>query len=215
MIRIVLVEDHLVVRQGLLHLLGEIPGFRVIGQVGEAPAAVELLDDLEPDVAVVDLGLPGASGLEVLRHVRDARLQTACVVLSMHADPSYVLRALRFGARGYVLKDAGSDELVRGIREAVAGRRHLSPPLSEETLHHWLKASGGDLDDPFGELTPREREIAHLSIEGLTAPEVADRLGISPRTVETHRTNLHRKLGVHSQTELLHLASRHGLLPPG
>nr|NIO71757.1 response regulator [Anaerolineae bacterium] len=168
---------------------------------------------LQPDVLVLDLMMPGLNGLEVTRQVSQRSPRTHVVILSMHPNEAYVLEALRAGAAAYVLKESTSAELVRAVREAVAGRRYLSPPLSERAIEAYMQKAESAALDPYETLTAREREVLHLVAEGHTNAEIAERLFISRRTVETHRANLMRKLGLRTQTDLISYALRQGILP--
>lgn len=211
---IALADDHVVVRQGLRALLETEPDFRIVGEAGDGLEAIHLVERLQPDVLVLDLMLPGLSGLEVTRLVRQGSPQTRVLILSMYADEAYVLRALKNGAAGYVLKDSSAADLVQAVREVAGGRRYLSPPLSERAIERYAqKAETGTQEDSYEMLTTREREVLHLAAEGHTNAEIAARLGISPRTAETHRANLMHKLGLKSQTDLIRYALRHGILP--
>jgi DNA-binding NarL/FixJ family response regulator len=213
MTTIVLADDHHVVRQGLRSLLEAEPDFSVVGETGDGVEAAQLVERLQPDVLVLDLMMPGLNGLEVTRQVSQRSPRTRVVILSMHADEAHVLEGLRAGAVAYVLKESTSAELVRAIREAVAGRRYLSPPLSERAIEVYMQKVESTVLDPYETLTAREREVLHLVAEGYTNAEIADRLFISRRTVETHRANLMRKLGLRTQTDLISYALRRGILP--
>ena len=210
---IVLADDHPVVRQGLRAVLEAEKDFRLIGETGDGLEAVRLIERLQPDVLMLDLMMPGLGGLEVTRQVSQRSPRTRVVILSMHADEAYVLEALKNGATGYVLKESSADDLVRAIREVAAGRRYLSPPLSERAIETYVqRARDGSLDG-YESLTPREREVLHLAAEGHHNPEIAARLFISSRTVEVHRANLLRKLGLRTQTDLVRYALKRGILP--
>jgi DNA-binding NarL/FixJ family response regulator len=211
-ITIVLADDHQVVRDGLRALLEVEGDFAVVGEVGDGLEVVPLIVQLKPDVLVLDLLMPGLSGLDVAREVSRHAPETRVVILSMHASEAHVLQALKNGATAYVLKDAGAVELLKAIREAVAGRRYLSPPFGDRAIDAYLGRDPVDPLDRYETLTPREREVFHLAAEGLTHAEVAARLGISQRTAETHRANLMRKLDVHGQAELTSYARSRGLL---
>ena len=213
MTTIVLADDHQVVRNGLRVLLEAEPDFSVVGEAGDGLEAVRLVERLQPDVLVLDLMMPGLNGLEVARQVSQRSPQTRVVILSMYDNEAYVLEALRAGAAAYVPKESTSAELVRAIREAVAGRRYLSPPLSERAIEIYIQKAESAALDPYETLTAREREVLHLVAEGHTNAEIAARLFVSPRTVETHRANLMRKLGLHTQTDLIRYALRRGILP--
>ncbi len=188
---------------------------RVVGEAGDGLAAIQQVERLQPDVLVLDLVMPALDGLEVTRRVRQRSPQTRVVILSMHANESYVLEALRAGVSAYVLKESTADELVRAVREAVVGRRYLSPPLSERAIAAYVEKAQEAPWDPYETLTHREREVLHLAAEGHTNAEIAERLVISPRTVETHRANLMRKLSLHSQADLIRYALQRGILPMG
>jgi DNA-binding NarL/FixJ family response regulator len=159
--------------------------------------------------------MPGLSGLEVTRQVHERFPQTRIVVLSMHASEPYVMEALRNGASGYVLKESSAADLIQAVREVMAGRHYLSQPLSDRAIQAYAERgqSAASLD-PYETLTAREREVLHLAAEGYSSTEMAAKLGISPRTVETHRAHLMRKLNLQNQSELIRYALRRGLLPP-
>jgi two-component system response regulator NreC len=210
---IVLADDHQVVRHGLRVLLEADPEFSIVGEASDGLEAADMLERLHPDVIVLDLMMPGINGLEVARQASQRSPNTNVVILSMYTNEAYVVEALRAGAKAYVLKSATSDELIRAIRQVVTGGRYLSPPLSERAIEAYSRKAEGSAMDPYEMLTTREREILQLAAEGCTNSEIATRLSISPRTAETHRTNLMRKLGLHSQTDLIRFAIRRGILP--
>ena len=213
MTSIVLAEDHLVVRQGLKVLLEAEPDFRLIGESGDGLETAQLVERLGPDVLIVDLMMPGLSGLEVTRQVSQRSPHTRVVILSMHANEAYVLEALRNGAAAYVLKDSSAAGLVHAVREVVAGRRYLSPPLSERAIEVYTKKAEVAVLDPYETLTPREREVLDLVATGLTSAAIGERLSISRRTVEVHRANVMQKLGVSSPAEMVRYAVERGHLP--
>lgn len=207
-----LAEDHQVVRQGLRALLDAEDDFSVIGEAENGLQVVDLVRRLNPDVLVLDWMLPGLQGLEVTQQVAKAAPRTAVLVLSMHADANYVVQALHAGASGYVLKDASVAEVIAGIRECIQGRRYLSESLPVEMIEDGLQRLQTNKLDPFRLLTPREREVLQLVAEGATNQEVADRLSIGRRTVETHRANLMRKLDIENQTDLIRFAMKRGMI---
>ncbi|HEX9271291.1 MAG TPA: response regulator transcription factor [Candidatus Binatia bacterium] len=209
---IVLADDHKVVRQGLRAVLEANPSFRVIGEAGEGLETTRLAERLRPDVLVLDLMMPGLSGLEVTRQVKKRSPKTHVVVLSMHRDESYVLEALKNGAAAYVLKDSSVEELVKAVIEAVAGRRYLSPPLSESAIDAYVQRASTATRDRYDSLSSREREVLQLAAEGHTNAEIGKRLFISPRTVEIHRANMMQKLGLRNQTDLIRYALKRGIL---
>lgn len=213
-VTIVLAEDHEVVRQGLRALLEAEPGFVVVGEACEGVEAARIVERLRPAVLLTDMSMPGLGGAELIRKVGRAAPETRVVVLSMYGTEGHVLEALRAGASAYVLKSSGASELVRGIREAVAGRRYLSRPLSEQALADYVDREGeAAVATPYESLTEREREVLHLASQGLTSRAIGERLYISSRTVEAHRASLMRKLGVRNQTELLRYAIARGIVP--
>jgi DNA-binding NarL/FixJ family response regulator len=197
MIRIILADDHKVVRTGLQALLRSEADLDVIGQCGDGLEAIKLADELLPDVMVVDVIMGGVSGLEVTRQVHKKYPQIGIVILSMHNNEGYVLEALRSGAKAYVLKDSGPEELIKAIREVHAGRRYLSTSLSERAIDVYLHQSEMGSATPLNQLTTREREILQLTAQGYTNARIAEVLYISRRTVETHRANLMQKLDLH------------------
>ncbi|MBI4278556.1 MAG: response regulator transcription factor [Armatimonadetes bacterium] len=213
MTTIVLAEDHHVVRQGLRALLEAEPELQVVGEAADGLETLAVVERLRPHVLVLDLVMPGLSGLEVIRQARKRWPEIIIVVLSMYANEAYVLEALQSGAAAYVLKRSHSDDLIRAVREATAGRRFLSPPLSQRAIDAYARKARPAEPDPYATLTPREREVLHLAAEGHTATEIAARLAISPRTAEMHRANLMRKLGLRTQTDVVRYAIRKGLLP--
>lgn len=212
-ISILLADDHHVVRQGLRALLEAETDFHVLGEASDGLEAVQQVERLQPDILLVDVMMPGLSGLEAVRQVRERFPKTQVVVLSMHSNEGYVLEALRNGAVGYVLKDSDASELVNAVREAYAGRRYLSPPLSDVIIDAYVNKSRETALDVYETLTNREREVLQLAAEGHTNAVIAARLGISPRTVEIHRTNMMRKLGLRTEHELIRYALRRGILP--
>jgi two-component system, NarL family, response regulator NreC len=213
MTTIVLADDHPIVRRGLRTLLETERGLQIVGEAGDGLEAVHLVESLQPDVLIVDVLMPGLSGLEVTRQVSQRTAKTRVIVLSMYANEAYVLEALRNGASGYVLKDSGITDLVQAVRDVVAGRRYLSAPLSERAIAAYVEKAHTRDPTPYESLTSREREVLHLVAEGHTSAQIAKRLYLSPRTVETHRANLMRKLGLRSQADLTRYAIERGILP--
>jgi DNA-binding NarL/FixJ family response regulator len=206
-IRILLADDHLVVREGLRSLL-EAAGFKVVGEARDGRDALKLARMLEPEVTVMDIGMPGLNGVdacrELLREVPEMRI----IVLTVHGEDAYVIEALRSGARGYVLKTQAGSDLVRAIGEVTQGRIYLSPSVSSAVVQAFLAGS----TSPADPLTPREREVLQLVAEGRSTKEVAGILGVSVKTAETHRTRLMTKLDIHHTAGLVHYAIRRGLI---
>jgi two-component system, NarL family, response regulator NreC len=211
-ISVVLADDHHIVRRGLRALLASESGIQVVGEAADGLEAVAVVERLRPDVLVLDLMMPGINGLEVTRQVQHRASSTHVVMLSMYGDEGYLLEALRNGALAYVLKDADPRELLIAVREAAAGQRYLSPPFSERTVAAYLEKARTSAPEGYETLTTREREVLHLVAEGHTNTQIGERLGISPRTADTHRTNLMRKLNLHSQGELVRFALQRGII---
>ncbi|MDX6446584.1 MAG: hypothetical protein QOH71_3658 [Blastocatellia bacterium] len=210
---VVLADDHQIVRQGLKALLDAEPDLRVVGEAGDGLQAIKRVEMLSPRVLVLDLMMPGLNGLDVMRQLRRGSPHTQVVILSMYANEAYVLEALSNGASAYVLKDSSSADLVHAVREAAAGRKYLSPPLSDRAIEVYQEKARAATLDRYETLTAREREVLHLAAEGKTSAEVAARLGISGRTAETHRSNLMHKLDLHTQADLIRYALRRGIVP--
>jgi two-component system, NarL family, response regulator NreC len=212
-ITIGLAQDHRIVRDGVRLLFEAEPDFVVVGEAADGLEVMPLVQRLKPQVLVVDLMMPGLSGLEVSGAVSRLEPQTRVVILSLSQEDIFVLEALRNGAAGYVSRNGGSDDLVRAVREVAAGRHFLSPPLSEVVIRAYLGGTSS-AGDGYGALTRREREVLRLVAEGLSAREIARRLGMSPRTAETHRSHVMHKLGLHNRTELIRFAIRRQIVSP-
>jgi len=213
MFTVLLADDHQVVRLGVRAVLEREPDLRVVAEVADGRQVVPTVDRLRPDVLVLDLVMPGVNGLDTVREVALRVPDTRLVVQSMYAHEAYVCEALQRGAAAYVVKGSDATEVVRAIRAALAGRRYLSPPLSEAAIETYRRNRAGGPFDPYETLTEREREVLRWVAEGLTSAEIGARLFISRRTVETHRANIFRKLGLRTQSEVVRYALRRGLLP--
>ncbi len=213
MTTVVLADDHPVVRRGLRAMLEAEADLTVVGEAGDGIEALRLTERLKPEVLVVDLMMPGMTGLEVMRQIAARLPRTQIVVLSVYDGEAYVREALRGGAGGYVLKEASPTDLVAAVRAVAAGQRYLSPALSERALEAYVERARAAPPAPHETLSSREREILKLVAEGGTSGEIAERLHLSPRTVETHRASLMRKLGLRGQTDLIRYAIRQGILP--
>ena len=211
-IKIILADDHLIVRQGLHALLIAETDFDVIGEAGDGIQALDLVRKLNPDVVVLDLMMPGLNGLEVARQLGKQTPNTKIIILSMYDDEGFVLEALSNGVSAYVLKDAGSTDLIQAVREVQSGHRYLSPPLSDRAIDIYEQMTKANTMDKYEMLTNREREVFQLSAEGNTNSEIAARLGISVRTAETHRSRLMNKLDIHNQADLTRYALRRGII---
>jgi len=210
MITAIIADDHEIVRRGLRSLL-ETHNCKMIAEAADGLAAAQAVEKLKPNLLFLDLNMPRLHGLEVLKQVRTSSPNTRIIVLSMHNDEPYVIEALRAGASAYLLKGSESEEIAQALKEVMAGRRYLSAPLSEWAINA-LATKVAETSDPLSTLSPREREVLQLATEGYGNPEIAEKLFISPRTAETHRTNLMRKLALQSQTDLVRFAIRKGLI---
>ncbi|MFV9504256.1 MAG: response regulator [Oscillochloridaceae bacterium umkhey_bin13] len=210
--RVVIADDHELVRTGVRTLLEQELPCEIVGEAASGNEAITLVRDLSPHVLVTDMVMPGLSGLEVVRQVQQQAPATRVVVFSMHGDEGYVREALRAGATGYVLKESLSVELVTAIQYALDGRRYVSPLLSERILDAFAQPALQDSFDPYQRLTEREREVLLGTAQGRTSIEIAEQLAISPRTVESHRANLMRKLGLRTIADLVRYAVRRGLI---
>ena len=209
--RVLLVDDHVVVRQGLKALFADEGDIEVIGEASNGREALDFLAELEPDVVLMDISMPGLNGIEATRQIQQRHPGVKVVVLSMHANEEYVFQVLQAGASGYVLKQSDSLEVLSAIRAAVVGGSFLSPPISRTVIDDYLRraqARGRGSDDEL--LTSREREVLQLLAEGKSNRDIADELSISIKTVETHRANMMTKLGLSSKTELVKYALRKG-----
>ena len=215
MTTILIADDHQIVRDGLRSLLEAEPDFEVVGEASSGPQALELAIELSPDVMVLDLAMPDMNGLEVLAQLQLKELPISAIVLSMHADQENVLTALQNGAMGYILKDYGVAELTRAVREVLKGHHYLSPSLSDHVISSFLaktSSSKGAIREGLALLTDRELEILKLCAVGYEVEEIAATLLISINTVKTHRSNMMRKLDLHSQSAVTRYALEHGLL---
>ena len=207
--RILLADDHLIVRQALKALLEGL-GFSVVGEAGDGAEAVRVARERCPDVAVLDLTMPIRNGLDAAREILQACPRVKAILLTVHTEDHYVLDALRAGIKGYVVKTQAAADLVRAINEVQKGMVYLSPGISQTVVQAYLTKS----DVPPDPLTPREREVLQLVAEGKTTKEVAKLLGISVKTAESHRTRIMEKLEIHETASLVRYAVRRGLIEP-
>jgi two-component system response regulator NreC len=213
MIRIVLADDHVVMRNGLKLLLERQPNFEVAGEAINGREAVEICEKQKPDVLVLDIAMPNLNGIEAARQISAKMPQVAIVILSMHSDESYVLRALKAGARAYLLKDSAEADLINAIRAVSEGKAFFSPAISKMLVEDYMRRlEQRGVEDSYELLTTREREILQLLAEGKSNKEVAAMLNLSLYTVETHRGNILQKLNLHSVPELILYAVRKGVI---
>ena len=212
-IRILLADDHTVIRRGLRALLERQNGFVVVAEAADGREAVDAAAALVPDVAVIDIGMPNLNGIEAAARITEKRPETAVVILSMHADESYVLRALKSGARGYLLKDSPEEDLINAIRAVHQGKAFFSPEISKMLAEDYMRQMRQrGVEDSYELLTPREREILQMLGEGNSNKDVATKLNLSLHTVETHRGNILEKLNLHSTAEMILYAVRKGIV---
>lgn len=207
---LIIADDHSVVRSGFRAVLEREPDFRVIAEAGDGIEAVRLTEQHEPDVLILDLQMPGMSGLDVIMELRRSVDRTKIIVLSMFSHDDYVLSALRNGAAGFVLKDSSLEELVEAIRECLSGNRFLSRSLPDSLLDE-IQTGGEKPASRYEQLTPRERTVLKLVSEGLSTAEIGEKLFISPRTVERHRYNIMTKLDIRNERELVRFAMQHDI----
>ena len=212
-IRVLVADDHAIVRTGIRHVLESEPGFVVVAEASTGPEALELAESLRPDVAVLDITMPGISGLHVAAQLRERTPETQVLILSMHDNTEYVLESLRAGVHGYLLKDTAATELRGAIRAVRRGESFFSPPIAGRLSAVLRGEASTSASDALAQLTSRERQVLLGIAQGHTNREIGAQLGISPRTVESHRENLMRKLGVRTVAGLTRLALEAGLVP--
>jgi DNA-binding NarL/FixJ family response regulator len=207
--RVLLADDHLLVRAGIRALLGALPNVEVVAEATGGEEALRLAEELQPDVALLDISMQGMNGLEAARRIVEVAPNVRIIILSMHASEDYVARALRAGALGYLMKGSASQELERALRAVMAGERYLDSHISAESLRRHIERTGTDGAQEI--LTARQREILQLIAESLGTKEIAFRLGLSAKTVETHRRELMQRLNIHDVPGLVRYAIRTGI----
>jgi len=214
-VRVLIADDHGIVRTGLKLLLDRAPDMEVVGEAADGRQTVRLAKELKPDVIIMDVGMPLLNGLEAAAQIVRENERAGIIMLSMHTHESYVLRALDTGARGYLLKDHADEDLEVAVRSIAAGKRYFSPSIAQTLLDDYVNLMRERrLQDSYDLLTEREREILQLLAEGKSNKDVAAILGLSPYTVETHRTNLMQKLGLHNTAEIVLYAVRKSIITP-
>ena len=211
--KVVLADDHAVVRKGIRAVLASLPGVEVVAEAADGREALALIEQHRPDIAVLDVTMPGLNGLEVAARVPKVSSGTKVLILSMHAGEAYVAQALRAGVAGYLLKDAADDELPTAIKVVSRGDVYLSPKISTQVVERYVQAGSAE-PDPLAGLTTRQREILQLVAEGKSSKEIASLLNLSIKTVESHRGQIMERLGVHDVTGLVRFAIRVGLVSP-
>ena len=212
-VRIVLADDHVIMRKGLRLVLERQADFAVVGEASDGHEAIKLVEQLSPDVVVMDIAMPLFNGIEASKRISGDYPKTNVLILSMHSDESYILRALKSGARGYLLKDSAEADLIQAVRALTAGKAFFSPAVSKVLADDYVRQMRQrGLEDPYDLLTARERELVQLVAELKPTKEIAQFLGLSPHTVDTHRGNLMQKLNLHSIPELILYAVRRGII---
>lgn len=215
-IRVLLVDDHAIVRAGLRMILASEADMALVGEAADGEAALRLTEETHPDVVVMDISMPGLGGLDGIRRIKDSVPDTQVVVLTMHEDERYFFQALEAGASGYVIKGAAPVELLSAIRAVRGGQAYFCPSLAKQMLNDYLRRADAGSEkekDTLTKLSDREKEVLKLIAEGKTGREIASQLFLSPNTVERHRANIMDKLGLHNRAELIKFAIRKGLVP--
>ncbi len=213
-IRVLLADDHTILRAGLRMMLNAQADISVVGEASDGREAVRETERLLPDVVIMDITMPDLNGIEATRSIKRALPDVKVLMLTMHENEGYLFQSLRAGASGYMMKEAADTELIQAIRTVQSGRFYLSPAAQSMMVGDYLQRvkAGGEEKDSYNDLTEREREILKLVAEGLTNNQIAEKLIISPKTVDTHRTHVMDKLNLHSRAELVKYAMRRGLL---
>ena len=212
-IRVLLAEDHTIVRKGLRSLLDDEPDIEVVGEAEDGREAVQIAQDLLPDVVVMDISMPNLGGLEATRQIKKYISDIKVLILTVHANEEYILQVLRAGASGYLIKQAAPAELISAIHVAYQGESYLSPAISRAVIEDYVRRAEGTEDlDSYSKLTSREREIMQLLAEGRSNREIAELLHISVKTVETHKANLMDKLDIHTVADLVRYAIQKGAI---
>jgi DNA-binding NarL/FixJ family response regulator len=210
--KVVIAEDHTILREGLRALLSASADFEIVGEAEDGRSAIQCVEKVKPDLVLMDLSMPRMNGMEALREIKKLRPETKVLALTVHKAEEYVLATLAAGADGYVLKDATHTELVMAIKSVLMGKRYLSPGISEKVIEGYLEGRRTlKSRSPWDTLTQREREILKLVAEGYKNKDIADYLCISVKTVETHRANLMKKLDLHNVSALTAFAMEKGL----
>jgi DNA-binding NarL/FixJ family response regulator len=212
---VLIIDDHPLFREGLKAIIGRAPRFDIAGEAGSAKEGFRLAKALNPDLALVDISLPDLNGIDLTRRIRSTLSETRVLIISMHANINYIAEAFQAGATGYIVKESAAERLLQGLDTVAAGDYYLDSAVSHQVVERILALPKEDAritDGAYGTLTPREQEVMRLLAQGVSTKEVADRLFISPKTVENHRANIMGKLGLHTSIDLVRYAARLGLI---
>ena len=213
LVRVLIVDDHDIVRAGIRMLLDAQPDMAVVGEASDGKEAIEMAGSMKPDVVLMDISMPGTTGIEATRAIKKANSRIEIVGLTMHAEDRYSFQLLQAGASGYVVKGAAPRELLEAVRAASRGEAYIHPSLQRKLIGDYVsRTEGGDQASMLADLTERELEVLRLIVDGLTSREIAESLVISPNTVERHRQNIMSKLGLHNRAELVRYAISKGLV---
>ena len=210
-ITVFLVDDHRILRDGLHILLDMQDDIEVIGEAENGKEAITRITNLEPNVVVMDITMPELNGIEAAQVIHETLPDTGIVILSIHSDLEHIFRALQAGAQGYLLKESAGSEVISAVRAVYLGRRYLSPSIRDTVMEAYMQ--GRRIQSPLELLSMREREVLQLTVEGHTSAAIAEKMDLSPKTIETYRSRLMGKIGVHDLPELVRFAIKHGITP--
>lgn len=210
-ISVFLADDHRVLRDGLRVLLESQDDIRVVGEAENGNKAIEGITAIKPNVAVMDITMPELNGIEAAQIIHESLPETGIVILSIHSDLEHIFRALQAGAQGYLLKESAGSEVISAVRAVYLGRRYLSPSIRDTVMEAYMQKR--QIHSPLEKLSQREREVLQLTVEGHSSAAIAERMALSPKTVETYRSRLMGKLNVHDLPELVRFAIKHGITP--
>jgi DNA-binding NarL/FixJ family response regulator len=211
-INVVLADDHTIVRDGLRALLEANPEIKVVGDASNGRQVLEQVNELQPDVVIMDISMPGLNGIDATREILTANPQVRVIILSMLGTADHVFHALQAGARGYLLKESAGREVMEAVQSVYAGEMYFSRPITEVVINDYVQERAETQEDSLGSLSVRENEILCLVVEGKTSAEIGRRLNLSPKTVESYRSRMMQKLGISDLPELIKFAIKHGLI---